>query len=32
VKIARGLDAHAFNLAAIEAPRLAILHRMAQTR
>lgn len=32
VKVARGLDAHTFNLAAIEAPRLAILHRMAQTR
>lgn len=32
VRIARGLDAHAFNLAAAEAPRLAILHRMAQAR
>ncbi len=29
VRIARGLDAHAFNLAASEAPRLRILHRMA---
>ena len=30
VKIARGLNAHAFNQAAAEAPRLAILHRMAR--
>ncbi len=29
VRIARGLNAHAFNLAAAEAPRLRILHRMA---
>lgn len=32
VRIARGLDAHAFNQAAAKAPRLSILHRMAQTQ
>ena len=32
VRIARGLDAHAFNQAAAQAPRLAILHRMAQAQ
>ncbi len=32
VRIARGLDAHAFNQAAAKAPRLAILHRMAQAQ
>ncbi len=30
VKVARGLDAHAFNVAAASAPRLGILHRMAR--
>ena len=30
VRIARGLDAHAFNQAAAKAPRLSILHRMAK--
>jgi len=30
VRMARGLDAHAFNLAAAEAPRLAILNQMAR--
>lgn len=29
IRIARGLDAHAFNLAAAEEPRLAILHKLA---
>lgn len=30
VRIARGLDAHAFNVAAAKAPRLALLHRMSR--
>ena len=32
VRIARGLDAHAFNIAAKTAPRLALLHRLARTQ
>lgn len=32
VRIARGLDAHAFNLAAKDAPRLALLHQLAQAQ
>lgn len=31
VKVARGLDAHAFNIAAAAAPRHGILHRMAHS-
>jgi len=30
VRIARGLDAHAFNMAAVKAPRLALLYRMSR--